>query len=69
MIDIADTEISTFLSRNANSGDMYVLDREQKYFLNDVQQDGKYDTLNKEIDEMVQTTGQPEGFFQLGGGR
>ncbi|MEK4662918.1 helix-turn-helix domain-containing protein [Priestia sp. FSL H7-0729] len=63
VIDIADTEISTFLSRNANSGDMYVLDREQKYFLNDVQQDGKYDTLNKEIDEMVRTTGQPEGFF------
>ncbi|WP_433921793.1 cache domain-containing protein [Paenibacillus taichungensis] len=32
VIDIADTELSTFLSRNPNSGDMYVLDREQKYF-------------------------------------
>ncbi|ETT41835.1 AraC family transcriptional regulator [Paenibacillus sp. FSL H7-689] len=63
VIDIADTELSTYLSRNTNSGDMYVLDREQKYFLNDMQQGGKYDGLNKEIQEMVQTTGQPEGFF------
>ncbi|MDK8192712.1 helix-turn-helix domain-containing protein [Paenibacillus sp. UMB7766-LJ446] len=63
VIDIADTELSTFLSRNSNLGDMYVLDREQKYFLNDTQQDGKYDALNQEIHEKVQTTGLSEGFF------
>ena len=32
VIDIADAEISTFLSQNPNTGDMYVLDRDQNFF-------------------------------------
>ncbi|MCM3170666.1 helix-turn-helix domain-containing protein [Paenibacillus sp. MER 99-2] len=63
VIDISDTELSSYLSRNTNSGDMYVLDRDQKFFLNDMEQNGKYTALNEEIQEKVQVTGESEGFF------
>ncbi|WP_434749808.1 helix-turn-helix domain-containing protein [Paenibacillus amylolyticus] len=63
VIDIADAELSSFLSRNPNSGDLYVLDKDQRYFLNDTNYGNKYDLLNKEIQEKVQTTGEAQGFF------
>lgn len=63
VIDIADAELSSFLSRNPNSGDLYVLDQDQKYFLNDTNYGSKYDQLNKEIQEKVQVTGESQGFF------
>ncbi|MBR2564120.1 MAG: helix-turn-helix domain-containing protein [Paenibacillus sp.] len=63
VIDIADAELSSFLSRNPNSGDLYVLDKEQRYFLNDTNYGTKYDLLNQDIQKRVQTTGESQGFF------
>jgi len=63
VIDIADAEISTFLSQNPNTGDMYVLDRDQNFFLNDTGQEEKYAALNEEIQAKVETSNQTEGFF------
>ncbi|MCP1132312.1 helix-turn-helix domain-containing protein [Paenibacillus polysaccharolyticus] len=63
VIDIADAELSSFLSRNPNSGDLYVLDKDQKYFLNDTNYGNKYDLLNQDIQEKVQTTGEAQGFY------
>lgn len=63
VIDIADAEISTFLSQNPNTGDMYVLDRDQNFFLNEHGQEEKYAALNEEIQAKVETSNQAEGFF------
>ncbi|WP_167433986.1 helix-turn-helix domain-containing protein [Paenibacillus silvae] len=63
VIDIADAELSSFLSRNPNSGDLYVLDQDQQYFLNDTNYGSKYDQLNKDIQEKVQMSGESQGFF------
>ncbi|MBU5355548.1 helix-turn-helix domain-containing protein [Paenibacillus barcinonensis] len=63
VIDIADAELSSFLSRNPNSGDLYVLDQDQQYFLNDTNYGSKYDQLNKNIQEKVQMSGESQGFF------
>ncbi|MBE7683540.1 helix-turn-helix domain-containing protein [Paenibacillus sp. P13VS] len=63
VIDIADAEISTFLSQNPNTGDMYVLDRDQNFFLNENGQEEKYAALNEEIQAKVETSNQAEGFF------
>nr|WP_186812099.1 helix-turn-helix domain-containing protein [Paenibacillus xylanexedens] len=63
VIDIADAEISTFLSQNPNTGDMYVLDRDQNFFLNENGQEEKYTALNEEIQAKVETSNQAEGFF------
>ena len=63
VIDIADAEISTFLSQNPNTGDMYVLDWDQNFFLNDTGQEEKYAALNEEIQAKVETSNQTEGFF------
>lgn len=63
VIDIADAEISTFLSQNPNTGDMYVLDRDQNFFLNEHGQEEKYAALNEEIHAKVETSNQAEGFF------
>ncbi|WP_164764268.1 helix-turn-helix domain-containing protein [Paenibacillus illinoisensis] len=63
VIDIADAEISTFLSQNPNTGDMYVLDRDQNFFLNDTGEEEKYAGLNEEIQAKVETSSQAEGFF------
>ncbi|MGG4131415.1 helix-turn-helix domain-containing protein [Paenibacillus illinoisensis] len=63
VIDIADAEISTFLSQNPNTGDMYVLDRDQNFFLNENGQEERYAALNEEIQAKVETSNQAEGFF------
>lgn len=63
VIDIADAEISTFLSQNPTTGDMYVLDRDQNFFLNENGQEEKYAALNEEIQAKVETSNQAEGFF------
>ncbi|WP_162009976.1 helix-turn-helix domain-containing protein [Paenibacillus xylanilyticus] len=63
VIDIADAEISTFLSQNPNTGDMYVLDRDQNFFLNENGQEEKYAALNEVIQAKVETSNQAEGFF------
>lgn len=63
VIDIADAELGAFLSRNPNSGDMYVLDKERHFFLDDVERGEKYELLNREIDQKIRSAGETEGFF------